>query len=166
MKRSASETNTHDKSAVLQATRGFNETPIHAGRSRDTLQRVAVLAAKGALTRTEATAAFFSTTKLFQSTDVGLRQMLCVAIKELAPFADDTMMVTASLAKDAARLDAATRPNALRALAVITPPSMLQGIERFIKQALTDRNPSVCAAALVSCFHFMATRYYKSNSGI
>ena len=34
---------------------------------------------------------------------------------------------------------------------------MIQGIERFLKQAIVDRNPSVASAALVSSFHLFGT---------
>jgi coatomer protein complex subunit gamma len=33
---------------------------------------------------------------------------------------------------------------------------MMQGIERFIKQAIVDRNPSVASAAMVSANHLFS----------
>jgi coatomer subunit gamma len=36
---------------------------------------------------------------------------------------------------------------------LITQPSMAQGVERFFKAAIVDRNPSISSAALVSSYH-------------
>ncbi|KAI8910146.1 adaptin N terminal region-domain-containing protein [Gorgonomyces haynaldii] len=86
-----------------------------------------------------------------------MRQMLYLTIKELAPFAQDIIMVTSSVTKDMnAKQDLVYRPNAIRALAKITDASMMQGVERFIKQSIIDRNPSVASAALVSAFHWFS----------
>ena len=80
--------------------------------------------------------------------------MVYLVIKELAHTADDVMMVTSSLTKDMnSKDDLIYRPNAVRALAKITDPSMMQGIERFIKQSIVDKNQSVSCAALVSAHH-------------
>lgn len=47
----------------------------------------------------EATSLFFSITKLFQHKDPSLRQMVYVAIKDLALTANDVIMVTSSIMK-------------------------------------------------------------------
>ncbi|KAJ3117113.1 coatomer subunit gamma [Phlyctochytrium bullatum] len=63
-------------------------------------------------------------------------------------------MVTSSLTKDMnAKSDVVYRANAIRALCKITESSMLAAIERFLKQAIVDKNPSVASAALVSSHH-------------
>merc|ERR1719270_2984484 len=49
------------------------------------------------------------------------------------------------------------RAAAIRALCTITDPVMLQAIERYMKQAIVDRNPAVSTAALVSSLHLSAT---------
>jgi coatomer subunit gamma len=93
---------------------------------------------------------------------VALRQLTYLAIKELSKIAQDVMMVTSSLTKDMnAKSDLIyryrsfiySRPNAIRALCKITDASMMQGIERFIKQSIVDKNPAVSSAALVSSLH-------------
>ena len=80
--------------------------------------------------------------------------MVYLAIKELSVLAEDVFVVTSSLTKDMnARADLIYRPNAIRALCKITDASMMQGIERFIKQAIVDKNTAVASAALVSAVH-------------
>jgi coatomer protein complex subunit gamma len=105
----------------------------------------------------EATETFFSITKLFQHPDPALRQMVYLVIKELASTAQDVIMVTSSVTKDmVARGDLIYKPNAIRALVKITDSSMIQGIERFIKQAIVDKSPSVSSAAIVSALHLFS----------
>lgn len=45
------------------------------------------------------------------------------------------------------------RAAAIRALCSITDITMLQAIERYMKQAIVDKNPAVSSAALVSSLH-------------
>lgn len=45
------------------------------------------------------------------------------------------------------------RAAAIRALCSITDSTMLQAIERYMKQAIVDKNPAVSSAALVSALH-------------
>lgn len=101
----------------------------------------------------EATTLFFGVTKLFQHKDPALRQMVYLVIKELSGVADDVIMVTSSIMKDMQpNLEAIYRPNAIRALCRIIDGSMLQGLERFYKSAIVDRNSSISSAALVSAY--------------
>ena len=80
--------------------------------------------------------------------------MVYLTIKELSGIAQDVIMVTSSLTKDMnAKADLIYRPNAIRALCKITDASMMQGIERFIKQSIVDKNPAVSTAAIVSSVH-------------
>lgn len=102
---------------------------------------------------TEATEAFFAMTKLFQSKDVILRRMVYLGIKELSSIADDVIIVTSSLTKDMTGREDLYRAAAIRALCSITDATMLQAIERYMKQAIVDRNPAVSSAALVSSLH-------------
>ena len=104
---------------------------------------------------TEATAAFFAMTKLFQSKDVMLRRMLYLCIKEMANIANDVIIVTSSLTKDMTGKEDLYRGPAIRALCRITDNTMLQSIERYMKQAIVDKMPSVSSAALVSSLHLM-----------
>lgn len=103
-----------------------------------------------------------------------LRQAVYLAIKELATTAEDVIMVTSSIMKDMQpNSEVIYRPNAIRALCRIIDvgllfsfdalsehwlnatkkPSMAQGVERFFKAAIVDRNPSISTAALVSAYH-------------
>lgn len=47
------------------------------------------------------------------------------------------------------------RANAIRVLCRITDGSLLTQIERYLKQAIVDKNPSVASAALVSGVHIL-----------
>lgn len=102
---------------------------------------------------TEATEAFFAMTKLFQSKDVILRRMVYLGIKELSGIAEDVIIVTSSLTKDMTGKEDLYRAAAIRALCSITDITMLQAIERYMKQAIVDRNSAVSSAALVSSLH-------------
>ena len=78
----------------------------------------------GIFSRQEATELFFSVTKLFQSSEPSLRQMVYVVIKELSKHADDVLMVTSSLMKDMQPKSELTyRANAIRALCSVTDVS-------------------------------------------
>lgn len=135
----------------------------------------------------EATDCFFAMTKLFQSKDVVLRRMVYLGIKELSSIADDVIIVTSSLTKDMTGILATisrkipsrdeykfdTVPNlnpfpisgkeylyrasAIRALCSITDNTMLQAVERYMKQCIVDKNESVSCAALVSSVHLSNT---------
>ena len=80
-----------------------------------------------------------------------------LGIKELANIAEDVIIVTSSLTKDMTGKEDNYRAAAIRALCTITDPVMLQAIERYMKQAIVDRNPAVSSAALVSSLHLSAT---------
>jgi len=73
----------------------------------------------------------------------------------MARLANDVIIVTSSLTKDMTRKEDMYRWPAIRALCRITNNAMLQSIERYIKQAIVDKLPSVSSAALVSSLHLM-----------
>ncbi|XWS62806.1 hypothetical protein CRYUN_Cryun06bG0042000 [Craigia yunnanensis] len=108
-------------------------------------------------TKIEATQVFFSVTKLFQSRDIGLRRMVYVMIKELSPSADEVIIVTSSLMKDMTSETDMYRANAIHVLCRITDGTLLTQIERYLKQAIVDKNPVVASAALVSGIHLLQT---------
>ncbi|SPO42390.1 probable coatomer gamma-2 subunit [Moesziomyces antarcticus] len=143
-----------DKTSVIQEARVFNETPISPRKCRILLTKVIYLLYMGeSFSRQEATTLFFGATKLFQHKDPALRQMVYLAIKELCPFADDVIMVTASIMKDMQpNVEVIYRPNAIRGLSRVVDPSMVQGLERFFKSAIVDKNTSISSAALVSAY--------------
>ncbi|MCD7449341.1 hypothetical protein HAX54_051282, partial [Datura stramonium] len=108
-------------------------------------------------TKVEATEVFFAVTKLFQSKDIGLRRMVYLMIKELSPSADEVIIVTSSLMKDMNSRTDTYRANAIRVLCQITDGTLLTQIERYLKQAIVDKNPVVASAALVSGIHLLQT---------
>ncbi|OUC43142.1 putative trp operon repressor [Trichinella nativa] len=145
-----------DRTTVLQEARQFNETPINARKCCTTLTKLLYLISQGEqLSRKEATDAFFSITKLWQSNDVVLRRLVYLTIKELASLADDVIIVTSSLTKDMTGKEDIYRASAIRALCKVTDSTMLQAIERYMKQAIVDRIPAVASAALVSTLYLI-----------
>lgn len=149
-----------DKSTVLQESRTFNDTPINTRKCIHILTKILYLLNHGHhFGTTEATEAFFAMTKLFQSRDHTLRRMCYLAIKELANVAEDVIIVTSSLTKDMTGKEDVFRASAIRALCRITDNTMLAGIERYLKQAIVDRNASVSSAALVSSLHLLKPNF-------
>ncbi|CAG9862394.1 unnamed protein product [Phyllotreta striolata] len=143
-----------EKTTVLQEARVFNETSVNPRKCTLILTKLLYLLNQGeALNVKEATDVFFAMTKLFQSKDVVLRRMVYLGIKELSSTADDVIIVTSSLTKDMTGKEDIYRAAAIRALCSITDATMLQAIERYMKQAIVDRNSAVSSAALVSSLH-------------
>ncbi|KAI6133616.1 coatomer subunit gamma [Pisolithus croceorrhizus] len=140
----------NNKTTIIQEARVFNESPISPRKCRALLTRIVYLLYIGeSLSSQEATTLFFGTTKLFQHKDSALRQMVYLAIKELATTAEDVIMVTSSIMKDMQpNSEVIYRPNAIRALCRIIDPSMAQGVERFFKAAIVDRTPSISRVIL------------------
>ncbi|KAL2757756.1 hypothetical protein ACRALDRAFT_1047744 [Sodiomyces alcalophilus JCM 7366] len=146
-----------DRTQVFQEARLFNSSPIQPRRCRILLTKIALLLYRGEKFPTnEATTLFFGISKLFQNKDASLRQMVHLVIKELASSAEDIIMVTSTIMKDTGgSTDAIYRPNAIRALCRIIDATTVQSIERVIKTAIVDKNPSVSSAALVSAYHLL-----------
>ncbi|KAI1417461.1 Coatomer, gamma subunit [Hypoxylon sp. FL1857] len=146
-----------DRTQVFQEARLFNSSPIQPRRCRILLTKIALLLYTGEKFPTnEATTLFFGISKLFQNKDASLRQMVHLVIKELAHSAEDIIMVTSTIMKDTGgSTDAIYRPNAIRALCRIIDATTVQSIERVMKTAIVDKNPSVSSAALVSSYHLL-----------
>lgn len=143
-----------EKTSVLQEARTFNDTPVNPRKCGQILTKILYLLNQGEqLGTTEATEAFFAMTKLFQSRDVVLRRLVYLGIKELSTVAEDVIIVTSSLTKDMTGKEDLYRAAAIRALCTITDSGMLAAIERYMKQAIVDKSPSVASAALVSSLH-------------
>ena len=98
-------------------------------------------------------------TKLFQSSDVNLRRMMYLFIKEVAETCnpDDVIIVTSSLTKDMNTGEDLYRANAMRVLAKIIDAAMLGAIERYLKQAIVDRNAFVASSALMAGLQLFRT---------
>ncbi|KFA69789.1 hypothetical protein S40285_02451 [Stachybotrys chlorohalonatus IBT 40285] len=146
-----------DRTQVFQEARLFNSSPIQPRQCRILLTKIALLLYTGEHFPTnEATTLFFGISKLFQNKDASLRQMVHLVIKELATSAEDIIMVTSTIMKDTGgSSDAIFRPNAIRALCRIIDATTVQSIERVMKTAIVDKNPSVSSAALVSSYHLL-----------
>lgn len=65
------------------------------------------------------------------------------------------IIVTSSLMKDMNSKNDMYRANAIRVLCRITDGTLLTQIERYLKQAIVDKNPVVASAALVSGIHLL-----------
>jgi len=147
-----------EKGIVLQDKRIFNDTPLNPRKCCQLLTKVLYLLTQGEkFTKTEATDLFFACTKLFQSKDIPLRRMVYLVLKELIPIADNVIMVMASLTKDMNTKIDVYRANAIRVLCGITDTTLLGQVERYLKQAIVDKEPHVASSALVSGHHLMAT---------
>ncbi|ERN17499.1 coatomer subunit gamma-2 [Amborella trichopoda] len=147
-----------EKGAVLQEARVFNDPQLDARRCSQVITKLLYLLNQGeTFTKIEATEVFFAVTKLFQSKDMGLRRMVYLIIKELSPSADEVIIVTSSLMKDMNSKTDMYRANAIRVLCRITDGTLLGQIERYLKQAIVDKNPVVASAALVSGIHLLQT---------
>jgi len=145
-----------EKASVLQEARTFNETPVNARKCIQILTKIIYMINQGEqLGQTEATETFFAMTKLFQSKDMMLRRMIYLSIKEMSTVANDVIIVTSSLTRDMTGKEDSHRGPAIRALCKITDPSMMQSVERYMKQAIVDKLPSVSSAALTSSVHLM-----------
>nr|EAQ70953.1 hypothetical protein MGCH7_ch7g360 [Pyricularia oryzae 70-15] len=146
-----------DRTQVFQEARLFNSSPIQPRQCRILLTKIALLLYTGEkFPQNEATTLFFGISKLFQNKDASLRQMVHLVIKELANSAEDIIMVTSTIMKDTGgSTDIIFRPNAIRALCRIIDASTVQSIERVMKTAIVDKNPSVSSAALVSSYHLL-----------
>ncbi|KAM0949878.1 putative clathrin/coatomer adaptor, adaptin-like, coatomer/calthrin adaptor appendage [Dioscorea sansibarensis] len=147
-----------EKGAVLQEARVFHDPQLDARRCSQVITKLLFLLNQGeTFTKVEATEVFFAVTKLFQSKDTGLRRMVYLIIKELSPSNDEVIIVTSSLMKDMNSKTDMYRANAIRVLCRITDGTLLTQIERYLKQAIVDKNPVVASAALVSGIHLLQT---------
>ncbi|KVI10717.1 Armadillo-like helical [Cynara cardunculus var. scolymus] len=147
-----------EKGAVLQEARVFNDPQLDSRRCSQVITKLLYLLNQGeTFTKVEATEVFFAVTKLFQSKDIGLRRMVYLMIKELSPSSDEVIIVTSSLMKDMNSKTDVYRANAIRVLCRITDGTLLTQIERYLKQAIVDKNPVVASAALVSGIHLLQT---------
>uniref|UniRef100_A0A0E0KAT6 Coatomer subunit gamma n=1 Tax=Oryza punctata TaxID=4537 RepID=A0A0E0KAT6_ORYPU len=145
-----------EKGAVLQEARAFHDPQLDARRCSQVITKLLYLLNQGeTFTKVEATEVFFAVTKLFQSKDAGLKRLVYLMIKELSPSSDEVIIVTSSLMKDMNSKTDMYRANAIRVLCRIIDGTLLTQIERYLKQAIVDKNPVVASAALVSGIHLL-----------
>ena len=86
-----------------------------------------------------------------------LRSMVYFFIKEVAEHCDpdDIIIVTSSLTKDMNSSEDLYRANSIRVLAKMIDATMLGAIERYIKQAIVDKNALVASSALIAGMHLL-----------
>lgn len=152
-----------EKATVLQDSRAFHDAAVVTQNPRKCctlITKLLFLLIKGdSFSSTEVTDVFFGVTKLFQSDDVNLRRMMYLFIKEVAETCnpDDVIIVTSSLTKDMNTGEDLYRANSMRVLAKIIDATMLGAIERYLKQAIVDRNAFVASSALMAGLNLFAT---------
>ena len=145
-----------EKATVLQECRVFHDASEVTKNPRKCctlITKLLFLLVKGeSFSSSEVTEVFFGVTKLFQSDDTQLRRMTYLFIKEVAETcnSDDVIIVTASLTKDMNTGEDLYRANSMRVLAKIIDATMLGAIERYLKQAIVDKNAFVASSALMS----------------
>lgn len=134
----------------------FNESPINSKRCRLLISRLLRLLAQGeTFPESEATALFFSISKLFQHQNDSLRQAVYLAIKELSGISQDVLMATSSIMKDIQNGSELVKPNAIRSLTAVLDESTAFSAERLLKSALVSRHPSISSAALCTSYNLL-----------
>jgi len=145
-----------EKATVLQECRVFNDSNVVTQHPKRCCQLITkllhILNTGETFSSSETMEVFFGVTKLFQSQDSNLRRMVYLFIKEVADACnpDDVIIVTSSLTKDMNSQEDLYRANSIRVLARIIDTAMLSAIERYIKQAIVDKNGLVAASALLA----------------
>jgi len=143
--------------SVLQdARKVFNERNLRLGDCSRVLTQILYLISQGEVyTSEESIELFFSVTKLFQSDNIHLRRMIYLVIKDLNVDKDNSLIVVSCLSKDMTNEQDLYRANSIRVLAKIIDSTMVSGIERFLKQAIVDKNPFVVISTLVASQHIL-----------
>mmetsp|Transcript_10886 Transcript_10886/g.16232 ORF Transcript_10886/g.16232 Transcript_10886/m.16232 type:complete len:880 (+) Transcript_10886:60-2699(+) len=144
------------KNAVLHEAKRFNDKQISARTCSEVLTKIMYLIIQGEeFSSDEISQVFFRVTKLFNSRDVHLRRMVYLSLKNLPAKPEEAMMVVNCLAKDMTGKTDLYRANAIRVLAKILDPTMIGSFERFMKQAITYKDPYVVSAALLAGNHML-----------
>lgn len=143
-----------DRNLVLRESRCFNDKVINPGKCSIVLTKILYLVNHGEdLSQDEALEVFFACTKLFQCKNVHLRRMVYLLIKTLKIDQDNSLIVVSCLSKDMTSTHDLFRANAIRVLARIMDVNMMSSIERFLKQAVVDKNPFIVSATLCAGQH-------------
>ncbi|RLN91355.1 hypothetical protein BBJ28_00021583 [Nothophytophthora sp. Chile5] len=141
-----------DKATVLQETKIFSDANMVTRHPKKCCQLITkllhILTQGEPFTSAETTAVFFGVTKLFQSKDANLRRMMYLFIKEVAE-------ATAADEVHLPSYHAARQQGEKTKAGFVDFGSMLNAIERYIKQAIVDRNALVASSALVSGIHLI-----------
>lgn len=147
-----------DKMTVFQkCVSSFNQPGVAADRARVLLTDLVRLFYLGeTFNEADATQLFFTITRLFQKDSAGLKQMVYLAIKELAPLTDNVIMGTSVLMRDVqTAANALCKAPALRALCAILDASAVESMDRLMRSTVVDKDDAVACAALVSAYHLL-----------
>lgn len=143
-----------DKAAVLQQCRDFSAINVNVAACMEHMTKILYLLSTGTtFSPIEATDIFFGATKLFQCEHPKLRRMLYVFLKELSGVAEQVFIASSSLVKDISSNNDVNRCNAIRTLRKVTDVTMIGPMERYLKQAVVDKQNSVVSAAIVTGIH-------------
>lgn len=175
-----------DKMTVYQkCVSQFGRSNVTAEDARALLTQLVHLFLIGeTFAESEATQLFFTITRLFQKESAGLKQMIYLAIKEIAPLTDNVIMGTSVLMKDVqpggpassgfggfggfsssssseatapgGRMDPKLyRSQALRALCRILDAGAVEGMDRIMRPAIVNSDPVYASAGIVSAYHLL-----------
>jgi len=146
------------RNAVLNEAKIFNDQQINAKKCIRVMTKILFLLGQGEhFTSKENVDLFFSVTKLFQSQDYYLRRLIYLLIKDLRVSSDESLIVISCLSKDMTGKVDLFRANAIRVLSKIIDASMLAQVDRFLKQAVVDKNPFIVSSALIAGLNLFKT---------
>ena len=146
-----------DKGIVIQETKAFSETPLNIRRCCVLLTKILYLILQGDhFSKNDVTNVFFAITKLFQCKNLFLRRLVFLTLKEISVLDDSAIIIFSSLTKDMSSDIEMYRSHSIRVLCkILTDLSLLGQGERYLKQAIVDKDAVVQSAALVSGVHLM-----------
>lgn len=144
-----------EKSSALQNCKVFNNAPINVDECTKAMVDLLYLIYTGRaeLTEDEATDVFFMSTKLMQCSNVKLRRLHYILIKELSPLVEASYVAFNSIMSDMKNSSELIRRNALRVLLSVTDPSMLHNLDRTIAECINSKNAEMVNSALVTGIH-------------
>lgn len=145
-------------STVIQNCRVFNDVPLNAEKSIQAMINLLYLlhSDKGELSQEEATDIFFMSTKLMQSSNILLRRLHYILVKELSPKVEASYIASNSLMMDMKNSNPRIRGNALRTLFSVMDVSMYHTIDRMIVENFNSMHNEVRKAAYLTAIHLAA----------
>lgn len=142
-------------SSVVQSCRVFNDVPLSVEKSTQAMINLLYLlhSDKGDLSVEEATDIFFMSTKLMQSSNLLLRRLHYLLIKELAPKVEASYIASNSLMMDINNANPCIRGSALRTLFTVMDASMYHSIDRIIIEKSKSMHKELSKAAYITAVH-------------
>eukprot|EP00918_Siedleckia_nematoides_P047512 GHVU01104046.1.p1 GENE.GHVU01104046.1~~GHVU01104046.1.p1 ORF type:complete len:959 (+),score=230.90 GHVU01104046.1:2712-5588(+) len=146
------------KVAVLRYAENLKSTPLVPATCMHVLTNILYLLSTGeTFSESQLSDLFFKITRLFQSKNESLRRMVYLLIRAIKVSDTERFMVTSELSKDVNCQNDLYRGNALRTLSRILDASTAQQQERYLVNALVDKNPFVASAAHICALNLLAT---------